>query len=989
MARMKSRLTLLGGLIALGAAWVIVLTNAPVQAAPPPPNVEATVALGRVVTYNLSLNNLGQPATTVRLYEGWPPGVAHSSSAPLGPLRVSLPQRPGPITDELLHQLAAAPDGRAEMLLYLNEQADLSAAASLADWEARGWAVMEALRAQAAQTQGPLLAEISARGFEPRSYWIVNLIAVTGDRALVDWAASRAEVALVTENAAHSLGEITPGAVTAASGNAWGLERVRAPRVWETWGVRGEGIVVATIDSGAQYTHTALTQAYRGWSPSGISHAYNWFDPTPKNPAPEPTDRVGHGSHVMGTLVGGVIADGLHIGIAPAARWMAARGCQTTFCTDEALIASAQWLLAPTDESFANPRPDLRPHIINNSWGAPGESKWYAGFVEAWNAAGMFSAFANGNTGSIFGCGSSTAPGNYAAAFAVGATDSDDFIAPFSSRGPTSDGRIKPDVSAPGVDVPSAWLDNGSVLLSGTSMATPHVAGVAALLWSANPGLIGDIAATRALLTGTSRPRTGADCDPDPNAHPNNTYGWGRVDAYAAVQAARVNVPWLHLPAQVTLAANSTYTLEVMLDTRQVSAAGQYSARILQWRGTTVVPIPVLLNVTPATDTVRLTGQLRDRWTGAGVYGQVDLGGPRFETDAAGSFTATLPSGTYVLTTTAVDYVPVTLSTALLTDAVRLITLTADAPHMQVLAPVLSATLPFAAQSQTPFQVSNLGPQPLSVSLSVPPLEWSVNATGAALYDLSAFAPLPLADDMIYTDALTLPFTLPVYGALYDRLYLSTNGWVSVQPPLDARPQAACSGNTLLPAGSLAAFWTDLDPSQGGAVRAGAVDADTFVISWEAVPAWRATPDPAGPTFTFQIIVRSEGSVEYRYGTMGTLPWPWSVAVFGGPGREQTLSCVRGGDPQSLGGLGWRLKNQPLPAFWLSGAPATVTVPPNGTATLTATLSGLGYVPWRTEPFQSVLRLSSNDPLQPQADITAQISPGPPAAQLWLPVIGR
>jgi hypothetical protein len=308
---------------------------------------------------------------------------------------------------------------------------------------------------------------------------------------------------------------------------------------------------------------------------------------------------------------------------------------------------------------------------------------------------------------------------------------------------------------------------------------------------------------------------------------------------------------------------------------------------------------------------------------------------------------------------------------------------------VQVLAPVLSATLPFGARADAPVQVRNLGPQPLSVSVSVPPLEWSATGADAALYDMSGFAPLPLADDMIYTDALSLPFALPVYGALYDRAYLSSNGWVSVQPASNALPQAVCSASTQLPAGTLAGLWTDLDPAQGGSVRAGALDGDTFVVSWEDVPPWRETPDPGGPTFTFQIILRSTGAVEYRYGQIGALPWPWSAGVFGGENRAQILACMRGGDVTALTGTGWRLQNQPPPGVWLSGSPATLIVPPDGSTTVTATLLGLGYVPWRAEPFAATLRLTSNDPLQPITDLAAQVSAGPPAAQLWLPLIGR
>jgi hypothetical protein len=111
--------------------------------------------------------------------------------------------------------------------------------------------------------------------------------------------------------------------------------------------------------------------------------------------------------------------------------------------------------------------------------------------------------------------------------------------------------------------------------------------------------------------------------------------------------------------------------------------------------------------------------------------------------------------------------------------------------------------------------------------------------------------------------------------------------------------------------------------------------------------------------------------------------------MFGGAGRGHNLACYKGTDPQALSGLRWRMKNQPVPSIWLGGLPATLTVPPNGTANLSVTLSGLGFVPWRTEPFEAVVRLATNDPLLPQADLPAQVKPGAPAAVIWMPMIGR
>jgi hypothetical protein len=510
-------------------------------------------------------------------------------------------------------------------------------------------------------------------------------------------------------------------------------------------------------------------------------------------------------------------------------------------------------------------------------------------------------------------------------------------------------------------------------------------------LWSANPALIGNIAATRSALTRIAFPRLSVECGDAPDAVPNNVYGWGRLDAFRAVQAARVDVPWLSLPVTVTLPANDTGEFVAMLDARQVSAPGRYTARLLVVRDNALVPIPVSFDVRAAANTAGVTGQLRDRWTGGGVYGRITLDhNPAVTTDASGYYTATLPFGSYALTATATGYLPDYTTLTLITDTVRPITLTADLPHLQMSAPVLSATLPFGARQDTPITLSNVGPRPLTVTVGVPALEWSIEeeTPGAALFDMSAFPPLALADDMVYTDTLDLGFSMPIYGALVDRLYLSSNGWVSVLKPSASVQFAYCLPNDRLPPGALAPFWSDLDPSQGGAVRAGRVAADTFVVSFENVPPWRETPDPAGPTFTFQLALHADGRVRFLYGAMGSLPGRWSVGASYDAGRGQSVACYR--PPQPLSGRSWTLQNQPSPAVWLRGAPGALTVPPGDSAVLTATLSGLGYVPWRSDPFVGVLRLTTNDPARPTVDVPASVLvTTPPSDILWLPVVRR
>ena len=167
--------------------------------------------------------------------------------------------------------------------------------------------------------------------------------------------------------------------------------------------------VVANIDTGTQFNHPALVGQYRGNTGGGtFDHNYSWFDPSDVcgSPSLVPCDNNGHGTHTMGTMVGDDGNPGPNqIGVAPHARFIAAKGCETNSCSDSALLASAQWILAPTDLAGQNPRPDLRPNIVNNSCGGGGGDPWYQASVDAWIASGIFPAFSNGNAGP--GCASS------------------------------------------------------------------------------------------------------------------------------------------------------------------------------------------------------------------------------------------------------------------------------------------------------------------------------------------------------------------------------------------------------------------------------------------------------------------------------------------------------------------------------------------------------------------------------------------------------
>jgi subtilisin family serine protease len=464
------------------------------------------------------------------------PGGAVAHAGPIGTFASA-----APVEAALVDELAASQTGEVSFWVVMEHQASLGTAAATDGWADRGAAVYDALTTTADATQVGLRELLTDRGAEFAPYWIVNAIQVTGDQALVDELAARPEVGEIVASRSYQIPDPRP-AEDPPTVNAveWGVDRIGAPDVWDTFGARGEGIVVGVIDTGGQFDHPALVDQYRGNTGSGFDHNYSWHDPSNVcgTPSLSPCDNHGHATHVTGTVLGD---DGgtNQVGVAPGARWIAAKGCENNNCSDEALLSSGQFMLAPTDLNGENPRPDLRPHIVNNSWGGGADTDpWYQGIVESWVASGIFPQFANGNTNNgVAPCGSSSNPGNLPESYAAGAIDINDNLAGFSNRGPSAWGDlIKPNIAAPGVAVRSSVPGGGYGSASGTSMASPHVAGAVALIWSAAPDLAGDIDATRAVLDQTAIDTEDLTCGGTPEN--NNMYGQGRLDAFAAVGAA-------------------------------------------------------------------------------------------------------------------------------------------------------------------------------------------------------------------------------------------------------------------------------------------------------------------------------------------------------------------------------------------------------------------------------------------------------------------
>ena len=466
------------------------------------------------------------------------------------------------VTDWVMTKTA---DGKeAEFLVILEDQADFSLARNMEQKQEKGRFVRDALLSKAETSQAPIVDLLKFIKKKYRSFYIVNAILVTGGRDVVEMLASRPDVARIEGNpkiknnlvAQPTAAELNAAIRKLQSKNApeaveLGVNSIRAPEVW-AMGFTGQGIVVGGADTGIRWDHNALKSHYRGWNGSTADHNYNWHDSVhsgggscgPNTAAP--CDDNGHGTHTVGTVLGD---DGgaNQVGVAPGAKFIGCRNMDQGNGTPATYIECMEWFLAPYPIGGTPAQGDSSkaPDITANSWGCPPSEGCSVGTlqaaVEAQRAAGIMMVVAAGNSGSA--CSTvSDPPSFYAASYTVGAISaSTGTIASFSSRGPaTADGsnRLKPEITAPGVSVRSATNSSNTSYgsSSGTSMATPHVAGAIALLWSARPALKGQIQQTIDLLNQAAVDVSSTSCSS--SGVPNNVYGWGRLDIKAAVDAA-------------------------------------------------------------------------------------------------------------------------------------------------------------------------------------------------------------------------------------------------------------------------------------------------------------------------------------------------------------------------------------------------------------------------------------------------------------------
>ena len=422
---------------------------------------------------------------------------------------------PGTIRPDVAARIAAMQSqDTITVIVRFRDQADLSGVRGNNRFDSLRL-IIEALQAKAKNFPAfvsLILQQRSAQGKVVRykPFWIFNGMSVTATADTIVELAQDSQVADVSTDEAH----IVPLAAPQANPEL-NLSLINAPAVWNL-GYTGQGVVVASLDTGVDANHPDLAARWRGGTNS-------WFDPYNQHPN-TPVDLDGHGTATMGVMVGGS-AGGTSIGVASGAQWIAARIFNDTKGTDMTAIHSAfQWLLDPD----GNPATADAPDIVNNSWGftAPGCFLDFEADLQALRSAGILPIFAAGNGGP--NPATSLSPANNPSAFAVGAVDNSDAIYSLSSRGPsTCTGRqeLFPDVVAPGVAIRSSYLNDGYALLTGTSLAAPHVSGTLALLLSACSGMTVD---QQAQALRNSALDLG-DAGPDP------IFGYGRIDALAAL----------------------------------------------------------------------------------------------------------------------------------------------------------------------------------------------------------------------------------------------------------------------------------------------------------------------------------------------------------------------------------------------------------------------------------------------------------------------
>ncbi len=436
-----------------------------------------------------------------------------------------------------------------------------------------------------------------------RSFWITPSYAASIPLKYLDSLSKYENIRLIVEDV--KLNYIEPVEIKSAPGFAASvsshLMQLNVPSLWKA-GFTGKGVLICSFDTGVEQAHPALSSKWKG-NTNSISST--WFSTLRPNQAP--TDKIGHGTHTMGIMVGSTAID--TFGVAPGAEWIAAgvidQGKSLSNTLADILLAF-QWVLNPDGDIETS---DDVPDVLLNSWGLPKGlfapcDESFANVINAVEAAGIVAIFAAGNEGPD--PKTLRSPADMAqtplSSFSVGAVDGSNNVASFSSRGPSScnAGDLKPEVMAPGVSIRSSYKDGGYTNLSGSSMSAPYIAGIVALLRNAKPTATVDEIKTALINSATDLGVEGED----------NDYGHGLVDASKALQ--------LLLTPET---AEFTIVSQKILDDQMAFPGNQFSLEVILSNSSPLTEIFTGTLLPPIVEGVEiLSGVSEFSYTFGGIY---------------------------------------------------------------------------------------------------------------------------------------------------------------------------------------------------------------------------------------------------------------------------------------------------------------------------------------------------------------------------------
>ncbi len=452
---------------------------------------------------------------------------------------------------------------RFPVLIQMREQANFP------DWkeswskETKAQYVYASLKQTSLNSQQRLLAYLDANQINYRSHYVANLVWAEMNASQIKEVSAFPEIEKIMFDAQQKMdlpsADLSPSLESRGPEITWGLTRIGADKVWDM-GIKGKGVIVAGEDTGIRWDLPDFKERYLGYNNGNVDHNYSWHDAihsisplsgNPNNPCgletKSPCDDHGHGTHTIGTMVG--LTNERAIGVAPEANWIGCRNMERGNGAPSTYIECFEFFLAPFNLEGKDARPDRAPHVINNSWYCSLDEGCDTStfpimerVIENLRKSGVVVVVSAGNDGAS--CSTlNHIPAIYEGSFSVGANQSNDMISGFSSNGPVinyKEVRIKPNVVAPGSDVISILPDGSYQSWSGTSMAGPHVAGLVALIISANPQLAGQVDKIEDIIMETATPLTANfDCWPySGTSVPNNTYGFGLINAEKAVKRA-------------------------------------------------------------------------------------------------------------------------------------------------------------------------------------------------------------------------------------------------------------------------------------------------------------------------------------------------------------------------------------------------------------------------------------------------------------------